>query len=55
MRDGGKGDVQRPLGVSMEKFDASWDAIFKKTVQETIEQNQELLKDLTDHERECGK
>jgi len=27
-RDGGKGDVQRPLGVSMEEFDSKWDAIF---------------------------
>ena len=27
-RDGGKGDIQRPLGVSMEEFDNKWDAIF---------------------------
>jgi len=30
MRDGGKGDTPRPLGVSMEVFDANFDAIFKK-------------------------
>ena len=30
MRDGGKGDAQRPLGVPMEQFDNAWDAIFKK-------------------------
>jgi hypothetical protein len=30
MRDGGKGDTQRPLGVPLEKFDSNWDAIFKK-------------------------
>jgi hypothetical protein len=32
MRDGGKGDKQRPLGVSLDKFDNNWDAIFKKPV-----------------------
>lgn len=30
MRDGGKGDTQRPLGVELEQFDNNWDAIFKK-------------------------
>ena len=30
MRDGGKGDSQRPLGVPMKEFDNNWDAIFKK-------------------------
>ena len=30
MRDGGKGDMQRPLGVDLEQFDNNWDAIFKK-------------------------
>jgi len=30
MRDGGKGDKQRPLGVPMDQFDKSWDAIFGK-------------------------
>jgi hypothetical protein len=29
MRDGGKGDTPRPLGVTLEKFDNNWDAIFK--------------------------
>jgi hypothetical protein len=28
MRDGGKGDTPRPLGVPLEKFDNNWDAIF---------------------------
>lgn len=28
MRDGGKGDTPRPLGVSMEVFDANFDRIF---------------------------
>lgn len=27
-RDGGKGDLKRPLSVDMEQFDKSWDAIF---------------------------
>ena len=30
MRDGGKGDTQRPLGVELKQFDNNWDAIFKK-------------------------
>ena len=30
MRDGGKGDRQRPLGIDEEKFASNWDAIFKK-------------------------
>lgn len=28
MRDGGKGDLQRKLGVPLEQFDNNWDAIF---------------------------
>jgi len=28
--DGGKGDVPRPLGVTMEEFDKNFDRIFKK-------------------------
>lgn len=60
MRDGGKGDTPRPLGVPMEQFDAAWDRIFNKekvseAIQKTIDQHGELLKDLTDHEEECGK
>jgi hypothetical protein len=30
MRDGGKGDKQRPRGIPMEEFDNKWDAIFNK-------------------------
>jgi hypothetical protein len=30
VRDGGKGDAQRPLVVPMEQFDNNWDAIFNK-------------------------
>lgn len=60
MRDGGKGDTPRPLGVSIEKFDNAWDRIFNKSkvekaIEETIEQHQELLEQLKDHEKECGK
>ena len=36
MRDGGKGDSQRPLGVPMKEFDNNWDAIFKKVVNEVV-------------------
>ena len=38
MRDGGKGDTPRPLGVPLEKFDNNWDAIFK--------QSKELVKNI---------
>lgn len=34
MRDGGKGDTQRPLGVDIDQFDNNWDAIFKKDKQQ---------------------
>ena len=30
MRNGGKGDKQRPLGVPKDEFDAAWDRIFKE-------------------------
>jgi hypothetical protein len=37
---GGKGDTPRPLGVSMEQFDANFEAIFgkKKTPKEQYEE-----------------
>jgi hypothetical protein len=28
MRDGGKGDAPRPIGIPLEKFDMNWDEIF---------------------------
>ena len=30
MRDGGKGDAPRPLGINKDQFDKNWDEIFKK-------------------------
>lgn len=30
MRDGGKGDLKRPLVVTEEQFNNNWDAIFGK-------------------------
>lgn len=30
MRDGGKGDIKRPLGISEEQFEKSWETIFGK-------------------------
>jgi hypothetical protein len=46
-RDGGKGDTPRPIGVTMEEFDKSWDAIFgeaerKKQKQQEKERNIKL-------------
>lgn len=46
MRDGGKGDKPRPLGVSIDEFDNSWDRIFgkhnykEKTLSEDYEYSQ---------------
>lgn len=37
-RDNGKGDLKRPLGVPMDKFDTQWDAIFGKKPKTTDEQ-----------------
>ena len=39
MRDGGKGDKPRPLGVPMEQFDNNWDSIFKGTTTEPFAQD----------------
>jgi hypothetical protein len=60
MRDGGKGDRQRPLGVPMDKFDDAWDQIFNKSktkelFKDSVEENKELYQQLTQHEKECGK
>jgi hypothetical protein len=51
MRDGGKGDTKRPLGVPIDQFYNNWDAIFKKKkveefFEESIEQYHELYKDI---------
>jgi hypothetical protein len=44
MRDGGKGDTPRPLGVPMETFDKNFEAIFgkkqPKTLKDYIEQKE---------------
>ena len=63
MRDGGKGDSQRPLTVSEEQFNEAWGRIFntkekqqlKQAYADVLEEHKELLNDLSDHEKECGK
>jgi len=60
MRDGGKGDTQRPLGVPVEEFNNAWDRIFSnakiaEAIDETIAQHADFLQDLATHEKECGK
>jgi hypothetical protein len=63
MRDGGKGDSQRPLTVSEEQFNEAWERIFntkekqqlKQAYADVLEEHKELLNDLSDHEKECGK
>ena len=48
MRDGGKGDQQRPLSVPMKEFDNNWDAIFNKTNPLA----DKMVKQIEDHLRE---
>jgi len=60
MRDGGKGDTQRPLGVPVEEFNNAWDRIFSnakiaEAIDQTILQHAGFLQDLATHEKECGK
>jgi len=60
MRDGGKGDTQRPLCVPVEEFNNAWDRIFNKAkiaeaIDQTISQHADFLQDLATHEKECGK
>ena len=48
MRDGGKGDKQRPLGVPVEQFESNWDAIFNKPnplADKLVKQIEEHLKE----------
>jgi hypothetical protein len=49
MRDNGKGDTPRPLGVPMEVFDKNFEAIFgkkqPKTLKDYIEQKEERNED----------
>ncbi len=48
MRDGGKGDAQRPLVVPMEQFDNNWDAIFNKPnplADKTVQQIEDHLRE----------
>jgi hypothetical protein len=45
MRDGGKGDTPRPLGVSIEQFDKNFEAIFGKKPQKTLK---DYIKEKTD-------
>jgi len=62
MRDGGKGDAQRPLTVSMEQFDNSWNVIFNKSkinvkdaFEESLKESEKFFEELRNHEKECGK
>lgn len=48
MRDGGKGDTQRPLGVPLQQFDNNWDAIFNKSNPLA----DKMVKQIEDHLRE---
>jgi hypothetical protein len=41
MRDGGKGDAQRPLTVPKEEFEANWDKIFKQVDTQEKQNDQE--------------
>ena len=52
MRDGGKGDKQRPLSIPKEEFDNRWDQIFKqpktdKICDKIVQQVEESLRNAT--------
>ena len=55
MRDGGKGDTPRPLGVPMEQFDKNFEAIFSKkkqtTLKDYIDQKEERNEDANNREQ----
>lgn len=51
MRDGGKGDRQRPLGVDEETFASNWDQIFKNKKKE--ETKEEVQDDEVPDRRSC--
>jgi len=55
MRDGGKGDTPRPLGVPMETFDKNFEAIFgkkkQKTLKDYIDQKEERNEDGNNREQ----
>jgi hypothetical protein len=57
MRDGGKGDKPRPLGIPMEQFDKNFEAIFgkkqPKTLKDYIEQK-ERNEDADNREQSSG-
>jgi hypothetical protein len=48
MRDGGKGDIRRPLVVTEEQFNNNWDAIFNKPNPLA----DKMVKQIEDHLRE---
>jgi hypothetical protein len=52
MRDGGKGDLQRKLGVDLEQFDNNWDAIFKKDKQKLEDAMDKRAKELMEQVKE---
>jgi hypothetical protein len=50
MRDGGKGDAPRPLGVPIETFDKNFEAIFgKKPANKTP--TEQIAKQLEENDR----
>lgn len=49
MRDGGKGDRQRPLGIDEEKFASNWDQIFKKKPKPEVEDKENNEPKTTDN------
>jgi hypothetical protein len=55
MRDGGKGDTPRPLGVPIEMFDSNFETIFGKkkqiTLKDYIDQKEERNEDGNNREQ----
>jgi len=55
MRDGGKGDSPRPLGVELDQFDKNFETIFgkkqPKTLNDYIKQKEERNEDANNREQ----
>ena len=49
--DGGKGSSPRPFSVSQSEYDARWDAIFSRDLEE--EQQEEVLEEDEDDSLKC--
>lgn len=59
MSDGGKGSVQRPLGIDWKRFEENWNEIFgnaNNVVNKSSDSGSDLLRgvDVGEEQRDCG-